>query len=151
MPRKDAGHILPNFLLSIADGKDDVRARTCLAGAAGARAMHDMRKVALRTASPEVRFNTLNDGKALTLSAIYYPDEEAVLEVNAIYVTVDESGCIKAYHVFFLGRYRCRDTFNGFLEASTILRNAREWCEKQRVAVVQAANDEARKYDAQVA
>ncbi|MCJ1351103.1 MAG: hypothetical protein MMC33_001085 [Icmadophila ericetorum] len=79
--------LLPNFFIDVADAETDVQARCCHAAAFGARGSQKLRWFRSKGQSDQQNAqDLLDDREAYTLSVVYYPDEDAAMEIYATHM-----------------------------------------------------------------
>ena len=141
-PNPDVPWILPNFFLDVADEETDIRARCCHTAAVGARGMQKLQSFIDKGRSNEADGeDPLQDHRARTLSVIYYPDEEAAIEIYATHTEESRFGDGKLeYDVHLVGRWNLCGSFAEFREGIAAFINARQFCRDQRHDLIIAAN-----------
>ncbi|KAL8690990.1 MAG: hypothetical protein Q9224_004276 [Gallowayella concinna] len=143
----DARPLLPNFSFEVKGPTGDLNCLNRQAlhnGALGARAVHELRSW--------TGVKKLDDQKAYTIAATYQP-VGGQLTLFAIHPVPSKNpkhrplssvpGSRWKYHMTLLNGYLMTNDLDGFKKGVYAYRNAREWAEEQRKALIKAANSNA--------
>ena len=129
--------VAPNFFLEAkghAGQLDVAKRQACYDGAVGARAMHELQSY--DDVQPAF------DGNAYTITSTYHP-ADGVLQLFASFPTQSSDGSPE-YHMTQLESWAMTGNARSFRKGATAFRNAREWAQEQRDALIAAANDRAK-------
>ncbi|KAH8598571.1 hypothetical protein B0O99DRAFT_683966 [Bisporella sp. PMI_857] len=126
--------VAPNFFLEAKgpEGSAGVAKRqACYDGALGARAMHKLQSY--RESEP------VYDGNAYTISTTYHAGT-STLQMYTTHPTQALDGSTE-YHMTQVRAFALTSDADSFRQGASAFRNARDWEQEQRVAIISAANE----------
>jgi hypothetical protein len=127
--------VAPNFFMEAkapSGGADVAKRQAMQDGAYGARAMHSLQSYS--------EGKPVYDGNAYTITSTYHAGT-GTLKLYATHPTRGEDG--PEYHMTQVEGWDLTRNINTFREAATAFRNARDWAQEQRHALITAANERA--------
>jgi hypothetical protein len=136
--RHDMAPVAPNFFVEVKapEGSAVVAKRQALQnGAYGARAMHSLQSYS--------EGKPFYDGNAYTITSTYHAGT-GTLQMYTMYPTRREDGVSPEYHMSQVRAWVLTSDPDTFRQGATAFRNARDWAQEQRDALITAANERAR-------
>ncbi len=130
--------VAPNFFMEAKAprGAADVAKRQAMQdGAYGARAMHSLQSYS--------EGKPVYDGNAYTVTSTYHAGT-GTLQMYTTHPTRGEDGISPEYHMTQVRAFALTSDPNTFRQGVTAFRNARDWAQEQRDALITAANERAR-------